>query len=237
MPSKNPNYYQKAINATFYANPVKLQQLIDEEHLSERLLEDIGMMSKPFPIWRIPQCWEEAMGTDPAAYAEECREEVADFMARNHKVKEIFQNVFHIEYTPIDYQSYWEDFYATDPDDSLEDIFYGDSIEDLAKYGTTQLDMDLYCAVVKFDYPKVIELLKQGANPSVPTADEEYDGGSFDRIGMECSFLCTCQLSYAWSPKDHSPAEYREIGDLIGWAAHEKMYRILQQYNTHTVED
>ena len=62
------NYRNQAINAAFYADPVLLKQLIDEGHFSKSLIDDTGMLNVPFPIWRIPQCWEIAMGNDPEIY-------------------------------------------------------------------------------------------------------------------------------------------------------------------------
>ncbi len=224
------NYYQKSINAVFYANPEKLQQYIDEGNFPKELLSDIGPLSRPFPIWRIPQCWEEAMGDDASIYEEE--KVVADFMARNKKMKELFQNTFGVEYTPIDYQSYSEDYYSCDPDETDEEIIDPETPESLAKFGTTPLDIELYCATVRFEYQKVIELLKKGANPRAATSADEWDEGAYERIGAECSYLCTCRLSYAWNPKGHTPVGSDEIRDLIGWAAHEKMYRCLKEYDT-----
>lgn len=230
------NYYQKAINAVFYANPVKLQQLIDEGHFIPRLLEDTGLASKPFPIWRITQCWLEAFGGKPTGYIEEVQATVTDFYARCLKIKGIFESVFNVEFTPINYQDYWQDFYCEDPSSSEDDCLDYESPEELAKYGTTQLDIDLYCAAVKFDFPQVIDLLKKGANPHAPTCDDKYDRGACERIGMECSYLDTCRLSYAWSPKVHDSIGDDEIGDLIGWAAHESMYRCIHRYNTVSEE-
>ena len=86
-----PNYYQKAINAAFYANPVKLQKLIDEGHFPARLLEDTCLLTRPFPIWRIPQCWEDAIG-DVSHWSKPVQYLIADFKARVFQVKEILRS-------------------------------------------------------------------------------------------------------------------------------------------------
>lgn len=228
------DYHQKSINAVFYANPEKLQQYINEGKFPNELLSDIGLLSRPFPIWRIPQCWEEAMGDDASIY--EGEKVVADFMARNKKVKELFQSTFGVEYTSIDYQSYSEDYYACEPDETNEEIIDPETPESLAKFGTTPLDIELYCAAVRFEYQKVIELLKKGANPCAATTANEWDKGAYDRIDTECSYLCTCRLSYAWNPKGHTPVDSYNISDLVGWAAHEKMNRYLKDYITFQEE-
>ena len=134
-----PNYFQKAINAAFYANPVKLQKLIDEGHFNVRLLEDTGFMTKPFPIWRIPQCWEAAIG-DVSHWNKEVQYLITDFKSRVIQVKEIFRNSFNIEFSPIDYRQYTDDFYAARSDESIEEAFWLDSIEDAYKNGARPID-------------------------------------------------------------------------------------------------
>lgn len=226
------NYYQKAINAVFYANPVKLQQLIDEGHFYTRLLEDTGLLSNPFPIWRITQCWLEAIGDNVEDHIEETREELAAFIKRNKQIQEIFRTKFNVEFTPIDYHAYSDNFYAACPEDTDADIVDDETPETLAKYGTTQLDLDLYCAVERFDIPLVILLLQKGANPRAPIARDGSEN-AFSRIGAECSYLCTCRLSYAWKADyQHNSVGEEDPRDLIGWAAHETMYRTLEKYNT-----
>lgn len=226
------NYWQKALNAVFYANPVKLQKLIDEGHFYNRLLEDTGLLSKPFPIWRITQCWEDAIGDRVDEFIESTRAELAAFVARNKQVKEIFRTQLGVEFTPIDYHAYTDNFFSAYPDETDEDILDGETPETLAKYGTTQLDLDLYCAVERFDIPLVISLLQKGANPHARIMRDESEN-AFSRIGCESSYLCTCRLSYAWQAAyEHNSIEEDEARDLIGWAAHETMYATLEKYNT-----
>lgn len=225
-----PDYEQKAIKAVFYAHPDRLQRIIDEGHFRVDLLEDINLLSNPFPIWRITQCWEEALGDDATTYMEE--KAVADFMARNQKVKAIFQRNFGIEYMPINYQTYWEDYYSRDPEELDTNIISPDKVKVLSKLGTTQLDVELYCAVVKFDLPRIKELLVKGANPwATMDKDDRWDDGAWGRIDSECAFLCTCRLAYAWNAVEEPPLDDSEIKDLIGWAAHERVYRCLERYS------
>lgn len=225
------NYRQKAINAAFYADPDLLRQLIDEGNFPKSLVDDIGLLSTPFPIWRIPQCWEIAMGTDPSIYRDEIQGEVSDFMERNAKVKAIFAETFSIDYTPIDYQKYCDYFFSEAPDESDENILVDDNLAEIYKYGSRDLDIQLYCAVVRFDFPKVKELLEKGADPYMPASSDVSDS-SFMRIDVECSFLCTCQLSWAWKPTRRYPVDEQNIGDIIGWAAHETMFDWIMRYST-----
>lgn len=225
------NSKQEALEAAFYANPESLRRLIDEGSFPCPLIDDIGLLSSPFPIWRIPQCWEIAMGTDPTIYREEIRHIVEDFMARNAKVKAIFAESFSTVYTQIDYQRYHDHFFAADPEESDEDIIMEDNWDEIYKYGTRNIDLKLFCAAERFDFPRVKELLEQGADPNAP-AYSDASGCTFSRIGVECSYLCTCQLSWAWNPSKLYPVDERMIGDLVGWAAHETMYRWIEKYTT-----
>lgn len=225
-----PNFRNQAINAAFYADPVLLQQLIDEGNFPKSLIEDTGILNVPFPIWRIPQCWEIAMGNDPKIYRDEIQGEVADFMERNAKVKAIFTEAFAVEYSPIDYQQYHDYFFSKDPEESDVDIIMEDNWAEIYRYGTRDIDLKLFCATERFDFPMVKDLLEQGADPYAP-AYSDASASTFTRIGDECSFLCTCELSWAWAPGQRHNVNVRNIGDLIGWAAHEEMYRWLEKYS------
>lgn len=232
MATKYKDYKKQCIKAAFYAHPDRLQKLIDAGNFDRGLLDDIKFRPDvpAFPIWRIPQCWKIAIG-DVEGYRDEIQDTVKDFVSRNEAVMNIFASQFGVEYTPIDLQQYHECFYSEDPDWSDEEVFDEDPKVLMKKFGTRLIDIQLYCAVERFDFPRVKELLEQGANPYV----EVYEDGSatsFDRIGTECSFLCTCQLSYAWDAKRKDPIDHQEIGDLIGWAAHESMYRWMEEYTT-----
>lgn len=228
-----PNYFQKAINAAFYANPVKLQKLIDEGHFNVRLLEDTGFMTKPFPIWRIPQCWEAAIG-DVSHWNKEVQYLITDFRSRVFQVKEIFRKSFNIEFTPIDYRQYTEDFFAAGPNESIEEALWLDSIEDAYKNGARPIDAELYYAGVQFDFARTEELLKHGANPDIPL--EEYDMYLYDRIATEASFL-EVELDHVWKFEFRGEVDYEDISHLVGYAAHETMYDLLVKYHKSPEND
>lgn len=228
-----PNYFQKAINAAFYANPVKLQKLIDEGHFNVRLLEDTGFMTKPFPIWRIPQCWEAAIG-EVSHWNKEVQYLIADFKSRVFQVKEIFRNSFNIEFTPIDYQQYTEDFFAARSDESIEEALWLDSIDDAYKNGARPIDAELYYAGVQFDFERTEDLLKHGANPDIPL--EECDMYLYDRIATEASFL-EVELRHVWEFEYRREVDYADISHLVGYAAHETMYDLLVKYHKSPEDD
>ena len=220
------NYWQKAINAVFYANPVKLQQLIDEGHFYPFLLDNIGLMTRHFPIWRIPQCWEAAIG-NVSDWTKEKQYLVSDFLTRVYQVKEIFRKSFGIEFTPVDYQQYTDDFYAAKADESIEEALWIDSIEEAYRNGARPIDVELYYAGVRFDFARAEELLKQGANPETPL--DEEDAYLTGRIGDECAFLST-NLDRVLFFEERRDVDDEDMSDLVGWAAHEQMYDLMRKY-------
>lgn len=224
------NYWQKAINAVFYACPVEIQQIIDEGHFCSRLLEDMGLMTKPFPIWRIPQCWEDAIG-EVSHWSKPVQYLIADFKTRVSQVKKILGKSFNIEFTPNDYQMYTDDFYAAKSDESLKDYLVLDSIEEAYKFGARPIDVDLYHAGVQFNFERVKELLEQGANPDIPL--EEYDNYLYDRIDAEAAIL-EIELRSVWKYGYRRDVNDEDIGHLVGYAAHERMYDLLKQYHKNT---
>lgn len=234
MATKNTDYRKQCIKAAFFALPDRLQALIDKGQFDKGLLEGINLGEgiPPLPVWRIPQLWKIAIGVDIENYIDTAQDDLRDFVARNDAVMDIFVKTFGVEYSTIDFQKYHECFYSEEPDWSYEDFTSDVNPEFLLEeFGTRPQDIELFCAVERFDFTRVKELLEQGATPYAKV----YEDGScncYERIEMENSFLCTCQLCWAWSPERYSPIGEREIGDLIGWAAHETMYQWLDKYNT-----
>ena len=56
-------------------------------------------------------------------------------------------------------------------------------------------------------------------------------GNCFSRIGNECAFL-ECELHNAiFEEHTNQEIDKQYIPDLIGLAAHEKMYSLLEKYN------
>jgi len=221
------NYYQKAINAVYYANPAKLQQLIDEGHFYTCLLENTGLLTNPLPIWRIPQLWEASLGR-AKDWNRDIRYLVADFLARIHEVKEILAKSFGVEYTPIDYQQYTWDFYAAKPNESIEEALCLDNIEEAYVNGARPIDVELYFAGVSFDFARAEMLLKEGADPNQPL--DEYDNYLYDRIDGEGAFL-QLNINTAWKYTFRPPVDDEKMADLVGSAAHEQMFDLIRKYS------
>lgn len=222
------NYWQKALNAVFYANPVKLQRLIDEGHLCPQLLKDTGLLSTPLPIWRIPQMWEDTLH-DPKDWNKCCQVAIAAMLERVTKVKAILHEAYGIEYTPVDYQEYQSDLSIFEPDESPADILYVDDVNTYVGNGRRLIDVELYCAREQYDYARVKELLLQGANPNVPVPDDE--GSLYAAIECDCSFYSIEIWPYI-EDEQHEPVDAGIMYNLLRHTADEMMYQLIKKYDT-----
>ena len=221
--------HNPAILAVFYARPEILNTLIDSGRFNKALLKDTKSLCKPFPIWRISQCWD--IISSMTGWREDVRSQVEDFHRRNDMVIKIFKDRLNVEFTPIDYQQYHDDFYCDYPDDTAEDQLCVDSIQELLDAGVRQIDIDLYCAGAKFYYEEVKRLLIAGANPAAWLPDPFPSGFQLDdRIGAECSFLDTQVAHFLYTEKTTEPLYRSFLCDLVGWAAHETMYALIEEY-------
>ena len=222
------NYWQKALNAVFYANPVKLQKLVDEGHIYPLLLKDTAFFYAPLPIWRIPQLWEDTIH-DPDDWKEESQGTVASFLERVHQVKDILQKAFGIEYTPVDYHSFLSDLSFREEEDTIEEILGVDDVNCYVDSERRLIDIELYCAREKYDFAKVKELLLQGANPNVPIPDD--DSNLYDDIGVDCAFYSIEIWPYI-EEDQHEPVDGDMMYNLLRSAAEESLYRLVEQYDT-----
>lgn len=210
----------RSIIAVFLAQPERFEELLKEGLFDGALLKDIGGFSKPFSIWRISQCWE--MLADPNDFIEIARPDVEDFKKRNDRIIEIFKKELGVNFTPIDYQSYHDDFYCADPNCTPEDILLIKSAHEMLNMGFRKIDIDLYCAVAKFNFGETKMLLEHGADPTVWLFDEsgfQVD----DYIRMESSLLDYNLQHFFPICKEGVIIERQDIHDLFGRAAYETM--------------
>lgn len=220
-----------AIQAVYNARPEYLRSIIDSGHFNMVLLDDIRVLCKPFPIWRISQCWEVISSMN--GWREDKQSDVEAFRKRNEEVITIFKDRLDVHFTPVDYQLYHDDFYCDFPEDTKEDQLMVDSVQELLNAGARQIDIDLYCAGAKFYYDEVLRLLNNGANPAAWLLDPIYGVQLDDRIGSECSFLDTQIASFLFSGNSRVPITRRDVCDLVGWAAYETMYELIETNRKH----
>lgn len=218
--------YKKLINAVFYCDADKAMSLMQKNAYSKQWLNDIGVFDTPLPLYYIALCAQAILSDaeDPwSADFELIRQKMLNGCKR---ILAFMKSEYDFDVdSEIDYEKYTEYFYAADKDETDEDILWA-PVQRILDEGKSQLDIDLYCAVERFQYDLVDQLLQAGANPRTLIED----GFALDRIGTECSFLDT-QICPLWKAYYHSSRttsiDEGAISDLLGWAAHEKMYNLL----------
>ena len=133
----------------------------------------------------------------------------------------------------IEYNRYHEHFYCDDPNDFDEIIL--EPITTYLEQGFREIDLRLYNRAQCFDFVEVKKLLEQGAKSDIHF-ENEGDSSAFSRISAECSFLATCHVIpefEAFERKGYNQNfDTKEMfRNIIGLAAHEEMYHLLDKYD------
>lgn len=232
----NVEVRQKYINAVLNIDVEGLEHLLDTEPFDHSLLD---RLLPPCPkgcsiLWLI-QCWEIILAEE---HQGEYGEIVAKRRKQNAKIKHLFIEKIHANFIPINFQISPFIFYRSDLDETVEDIF-SLTREQLNAKGIRNIDIDLFCAVCKFQFKEVKKLLRAGANPNAPVdiygIDEDEEGQTcLNRIGIEYDYLEFASLNKLISGEEYVTSDYyRYFTDLIGLAAHKKMYSMLLKYNRY----
>lgn len=202
------------------------------------LLEDIGLLSEPFPMHYISLC-NEAIWRNVDEWKN--KEEAARFRDKSRAMVEFWKEYYRVEdFAQINYRIYNEDFYCAWDNETDEDILWAPK-EDYINAGCRMLDIDLYCAVCRFDFNEVKSLLDMGADPDVDLYDKpieqreiDDDWNAMDRIGGEELYICSELL---WLLRDAEIDMKKRrwidkgtVADILGLAAHSEMYRLLDKY-------
>ena len=231
-------YKERLIKAVFHNQYGLVKDLLTSDEFDKKILDDTGIFEyAPFPLYYITMCYKHFMWND---YIKEVMPMVLRHRKNIDALLELWKNEYGIDVTQkIDYKKYERDFFCTEDSKTTYDVLW-DPVEKFLKAGFRRIDIDLYEAVEKFHFDEAEILLKQGANPDVDLLpiddlDSNDPWNCLDRIGNECSYLCTCEVFFQLKIVNEHwyqnwPITSKEIGDLIGLAAHEDMYKLLIQY-------
>ena len=202
-------------------------------------IENIGLLSRPFPLYYISLC-NEVIWREVDEYNDK-------EMARRNRDESLAMVEFWKEYLgvndlgAIDYRYYRDDLYYYCPGDDTtdNDILLIATTEDYIKCGSREIDISLLCAVARLDFEKVRHLLERGANPDVDLhftpietrTDTDEPDNVFSIISSRCAYLSTehcCVLREFRHNRlfqGHDILEY-----LLDLAALNEMYRLLDKY-------
>ena len=133
----------------------------------------------------------------------------------------------------IEYNHYYENFYCDDPDNFDEIIL--DPISTYLEQGFREIDLRLYNRAQCFDFEEVKKLLEQGAKSEIHF-ENDGDSSAFSRIYTEYLFLATCRVipefqMFETKGYNQNFDITQMFCDILGLAAHEEMYHLLDDYN------
>jgi hypothetical protein len=133
----------------------------------------------------------------------------------------------------MEYNHYYDYFYCEDPNDFNEIIC--EPIDTYLKKGFREIDLQLFNRAQSFDFVEVKRLLEAGANSTITFENDDRDSSTFARISNECCYLATCHVvpEFKLFEKNGYCQRFditRMFGNLLGLAAHEEMYQLLDSY-------
>lgn len=235
----NLSFRDKIVIAVYHGDFDYVKELMESEEFTTDIFNDIGLMYIPFPIYYIPICLKVCVASD---YKGDMGHIVRNLRENIDKLLEYWHNIYGIDPNEkINYKKY-EDYFFCDSDENNIDNILGAPVQMFLDNNCRMIDLQLYEAVCKFQFDKVKELLEDGANPDVdllPIGEDNPCDTEFcnciDRIERENSFLCSCQIypnlkleRSKWYTGNALTDD--DIGDIIGWSAHEKMLELLYAY-------
>jgi hypothetical protein len=234
-------FKEELILAAFVCDYEVVKELVEKPEFDKSLIDDIKVFDTPFPLYYFTVLAKTVFYD---TYIDSIMPMVRTIRHNCELLTIFWKNKFDIdiEQITIDYQQFKDYFYSREDEEQ-----YLEDFEEFAHIQARRIDYDLFEEAVKFRFDKVEELLEQGANPSfefytpsdiinVGSKNEWIDKiSALERIGGEQSFLCSCQImpiyeSYYLKHHKIHIDDVIDIGDLIGWVAHNEMERLLNSY-------
>ena len=133
----------------------------------------------------------------------------------------------------IIYNKYCDFFYCNDSNEKAE--IFDKPLSYYLKKGFREIDVKLFNHAQCFDFEKTKLLLEKAANPNISFIENESNSSIKNRILVEYSFLSTCQVIPNF--KKFEEKGYNQnfniidmFGDLLGLAAFQEMYYLLEKY-------
>lgn len=215
--------------ALFNIDVEMFRSLLEKEELDERWIRGENVCGTiTFPIWWITLAWEKILEA-PEEWSEHCRETIAAKKAANAEIKRIMTEELNVQLSPIDFYHCEVPFYRNEIDDDDEEDILCCTKSEIQDKGFRMIDIDLYCAVMKFNMAEVARLLELGADVNAVIDEDAYDT-ALDWTATEANFCCTELDHVLFNPSMVCP-RFADLVALIGWAAHETMYSLLKKYD------
>ena len=233
----NYNEHTFALLKAVASNNVDAVRTLIVQDECKAIVDDIALFSRPFPLHYVTLCYE-AIWRDADKW--EDKEWALAVQNATNAMIEFWKEYYGVDGFPrIEYRTYCYDFYCAWDDETDEDILFMPKSEFIA-FGKREIDLDLYCAVERFQFDRVEEMLKQGANPRA----EIYDGlndsdvafdcfSAIERIDFEAWFLRVETMSFLhqlFSKQAHWFISEQLFHNILSLAAHSEMSALLEKY-------
>ena len=170
------------------------------------------------------------------------RDEIKPFVKKNRENTEKMLEYWKTEtgnrniQREMEYNQYYEFFYCSDPNDPKEnEEVIMDTITYFLKKGFREIDLRLYNRIACFDFAGTKLLLENGAKPDINFYEDDLYSDAISHINDECVVLA-CQVvpsfeMYKKNGEWNTNYNITELfSDLIGLAAFEDMYYLLEKY-------
>lgn len=243
----NYNEHTFALLKAVASNDVDAVRTLIVQDECKAIVDDIALFSRPFPLHYVTLCYE-AIWRD----ADDWKDKDWANAAKNSTniMLEFWKEYYGVDRFPrIEYRTYSDDnFYCAWDDETDEDLLFHPKGEFLA-LGKREIDLDLYCVVERFQFDRVEELLKQGANPGAEIYDGLNEGdvpfdswSAIDRIDGEVCFLCCETMDFVrqlLGKQAHWFIGEMLFQNLMSLAAHSEMSELLKKYeerNTYVTQ-
>jgi len=136
----------------------------------------------------------------------------------------------------IEYNQYCDYFFCTDPNDPEENEMVSlDKISFFLEKGFREIDLRLYNRIACLDFTGTKLLLENGAKPDIPFYEKDLYSYALSLVVGECAVLAMCQIVPSFKKYEKNGKWYDKnitelFRDLIGLAAFEDMYYLLEKY-------
>ena len=217
-------FYKEYVQAVFLTDANTFLELTKNGKYPNALNQDCCVFSEDaLPLHYITICWDIILSKYDE-FKDKYKTQVYNKKLENDKIKDFFITQQNLNMDNMPFRDYSDYYYCIEEEATANDcLFY--TKEELIKMGHRKIDIDLFCYTEKFDFQNVERLIKKGADPYHQFPDGLH---CFDRIETECAFLET-ELRGALFDKDYCFKPEEDIANLIGLAAHEKMYSLLSK--------
>lgn len=173
-----------------------------------------------FPLHYVTACWHEILTFFILLEDKSIGETAYYLKEKNTKIREYFCSQQKIDMNDIPYSDLWMMFNTSYPEDGVEECVM-DTEESLFAQGVNKKDIDLYCAVSKFQFNEVVRLLNAGADPTAMMGSEKET--CIQMIEDKRDFY-TMLVAPMIKQKKTDNDVCMDICDIVGLAACQKMY-------------